>query len=53
MVVQTPPPEIPGNFIADPKTGETNELIVLLNYDSSDRLSALIPGLVRGSPLHR
>ena len=44
------PPEIPGNFIAYPKTGETNEHIVLLNYDSSDRLSALIPGLVRGSP---
>ena len=44
-----PPPEIPGNFISDPKTGETNELIILLNYDSYDRLSTLIPGLARAS----
>lgn len=44
-----PPPAIPGTFISDPKTGETNELIILLNYDSYDRLSTLIPGLARAS----
>ena len=49
VVQNATPPAIPGNFISDPKTGETNELIVLLNYDSFDRLSALIPGLVRGT----
>lgn len=47
VVQQSPPPEIPGTLIAESKTGETNELIVLLNYDSHDRLTAIIPGHVR------
>lgn len=45
VAVQTAlPPEIPGKLISESKTGDTNELIVLLNYDNHDRLTAIAPG---------
>ena len=42
-------PEIPGKLVADANTRQTNELIVLLNYDNPQRLSSLLPGVVKTS----
>ncbi|MGK3961819.1 S8 family serine peptidase [Sorangium sp. So ce118] len=40
---------IPGTLLVDAQTKETNELVVLLNYESSTRLSQIVPGLPAGA----
>lgn len=46
----TPPHTIPGKLLADPVTRQTNELIILLNYDNIGRLSQLAPGIAARGP---
>jgi hypothetical protein len=40
-----PAPVIPGQFLVDASTKESNELVVLLNYNDTAQLARVIPGL--------